>query len=63
MIYIRKNLERGRSQIHWLNSFHTFSFANYYDQKFMGYGNLRVINEDIVQPGFGFGQHPHNNME
>ncbi len=63
MIKIRKNQNRGRSQTNWLNSLHTFSFADYYDPEFMGYGNLRVINEDRVQPGFGFGQHPHDNME
>lgn len=63
MIYIRKNDERGRSQTHWLNSFHTFSFADYYDPAFMGFGHLRVINEDTVQPGYGFGKHPHDNME
>jgi redox-sensitive bicupin YhaK (pirin superfamily) len=63
MIYIRKNQDRGHSQINWLNSLHTFSFANYHDEKFMGYYNLRVINEDTVQPGFGFGKHPHDNME
>lgn len=63
MIYIRKSLDRGKSQYDWLTSFHTFSFAEYYDPEFMGFGSLRVINEDTVQPGFGFGKHPHNNME
>src|SRR5579862_6042220 len=63
MIIIRKSSDRGNSQINWLNSFHTFSFANYFDQHFMGLGHLRVINEDTVQPGFGFSKHPHNNME
>lgn len=63
MIYIRKNNERGKGKMNWLNSLHTFSFADYYDPQFMGFGSLRVINEDTVQPGFGFGKHPHDNME
>jgi quercetin 2,3-dioxygenase len=63
MIIIRKNHERGHSQTDWLTSSHTFSFADYFDPQFMGFGTLRVINEDIVQAGMGFGRHPHNNME
>lgn len=63
MISIRKASERGRTQTDWLTSFHTFSFADYYDQKHMGFSHLRVINEDTVQPNQGFGRHPHRNME
>ncbi|MEO8402454.1 MAG: pirin family protein [Gammaproteobacteria bacterium] len=63
MIIIRKSFDRGHSQIGWLSSFHTFSFSEYYDPEFMGFGSLRVINEDTVQPGYGFGKHPHKDME
>ncbi|WP_199741539.1 pirin family protein [Legionella septentrionalis] len=63
MIQIRKSDDRGISQMDWLNSLHTFSFAQYRDPKFMRFGDLRVINEDIVQPGMGFGRHPHRDME
>lgn len=63
MILIRRAKDRGHSITDWLNSLHTFSFADYYDPNYMGFGNLRVINEDTVQPGMGFGMHGHNDME
>jgi redox-sensitive bicupin YhaK (pirin superfamily) len=63
MIQLRKSSERGLTEIDWLKSYHSFSFGNYYDPKNMGYRSLRVINEDFVAPGMGFGRHPHKNME
>lgn len=63
MIIIRKNLDRGIAEHGWLHAKHTFSFSGYYDEKFMGFRKLRVINEDCVEPGQGFPTHGHKNME
>ena len=63
MITIRKAQDRGTTRTDWLISFHTFSFGDYYDPRFMHFGTLRVINEDTVQPGKGFPTHPHRDME
>jgi redox-sensitive bicupin YhaK (pirin superfamily) len=63
MIEIRKAQDRGRTQIDWLESYHSFSFGQYYDSDHMQFGYLRVINDDKIKPSSGFGSHPHRDME
>ncbi len=63
MIVVRPAADRGHFRADWLDSYHTFSFDTYYDPQYMGYRNLRVINEDFVAPGHGFPMHRHADME
>ena len=63
MITLRPAKNRGRTQIEWLDSYHTFSFGDYHEPGHHAFGSLRVMNEDVVAPGMGFGMHPHRDME
>lgn len=63
MLNIRNSEERGKTKLNWLDSRHTFSFGEYYDPKYMGFSDLRVINDDVIEPGGGFATHSHRDME
>jgi quercetin 2,3-dioxygenase len=63
MMTLRKAHERGHANYGWLDTYHTFSFGDDYDSQWMGFRSLRVINDDLVMPGMGFGAHPHRDME
>ncbi len=63
MLTLRRAADRGRTRLDWLDSRHTFSFGDYHDPRHMGFRALRVINDDRVEPGQGFGTHPHRDME
>ncbi|MGK9476966.1 pirin family protein [Melioribacter sp. OK-6-Me] len=63
MLQLRKSYERGVTKLDWLLSHHSFSFGSYFDSEYINFGDLRVINEDVIMPSAGFPMHPHNDME